>query len=134
MTKVLDCSLKVSEFQLHLHYYIHFCTNTLGKGMNPFIPLAMSRIVSLLFFYKDGFGIKGLTKIYMPLNKETKELEKDKMGLVEYCTYPKKEEDFKLVLWQLTQEKVKRKKADHQYRQYQKKKKKKILDCIHLVK
>ena len=31
----------------------------LGKCMKPVIPhLAMSSIVSLLFFYKDGFGIK----------------------------------------------------------------------------
>ena len=30
----------------------------LGKDMNPFIFLAMGLIVSLLFFYKDGLGIK----------------------------------------------------------------------------
>ena len=31
-------SMTVSEFDLQLHYYIHFQTNTLGKGINPFIP------------------------------------------------------------------------------------------------
>ena len=30
--------------------------------------------VSLLFFYKDDFGIKYLLKVDMPLNKETKPL------------------------------------------------------------
>ena len=41
MAKVLDCSLEISEFKLQLCYYIHFLTNTLGKGINPLIPLAM---------------------------------------------------------------------------------------------
>ena len=27
----------ISEFELQSHYYIHFQTNTLGKGMNPLI-------------------------------------------------------------------------------------------------
>ena len=38
MVKVLDCSLKVSEFKLQLHYYIHFLTNTLGKMYEPPYP------------------------------------------------------------------------------------------------
>ena len=41
MIKVLDCGIVVSEFELQLHYYVHFRTNTLGKGMNPLILLAM---------------------------------------------------------------------------------------------
>ena len=41
MAKVLDSSLKVSEFELQSYYYVHFQTNTLGKGMNPLIHLAM---------------------------------------------------------------------------------------------
>ena len=49
MVKVLDGGIVVSEFVLQLHYYVHFRTNTLGKGINPLI---------LLFFKKDGFGIK----------------------------------------------------------------------------
>ena len=32
---------KVHEFKLNSRYYIHFCTNILGKGMNFFIPSAM---------------------------------------------------------------------------------------------
>ena len=59
MAKVLDCSLKVREFEYQLHYYVHSQTNTLEKeGMNPFILWLMDKIESLLFFYKDGFSIK----------------------------------------------------------------------------
>ena len=29
----------VSEFELKPHYYVHFRTDTLGKGMNPFTPI-----------------------------------------------------------------------------------------------
>ena len=60
-----------SKFELQLYYYVHFQTNTLGKGMNPLILLVMDLILSLLFFCKDGFGIKYPTKFDMPLNKET---------------------------------------------------------------
>ena len=35
MAEVLDCGLKVSNFELQLSYYIQ--TNNLGKGMNPLI-------------------------------------------------------------------------------------------------
>ena len=38
MVKVLDCGIVVSEFELQSHYYVHFRTNTIGKGMNPLIP------------------------------------------------------------------------------------------------
>ena len=41
--------------------------------MNPFFsPHHMGWIASLMFFYKDGFGIKLHTKVHMPLNKENK--------------------------------------------------------------
>ena len=58
MTKVLECSLEVSWFELQLHNYIHFQINTIRKGMSLLFPSGMDEIVSLLFFYKDGFGIK----------------------------------------------------------------------------
>ena len=32
-----DCVLKVSEFKLQLHYYIHFQINSLKKGMNSLV-------------------------------------------------------------------------------------------------
>ena len=50
MVKVMDCKIIVSDFVLQLRYYVHFRTNTLGKGMNPLILPAMGYIVPLLFF------------------------------------------------------------------------------------
>ena len=35
MAEVWDCSLKVSELEIQLCYYVYFQTDTLGKGMNP---------------------------------------------------------------------------------------------------
>ena len=72
MNKAMDYRIIVSEFVLQSHYYIHFQANNLGKGMKPLIIPAMGWIVLLLFFLENGFGIKYLTKVDMPLNKETK--------------------------------------------------------------
>ena len=36
--------------------------------MKPFILVVIGKKVSLLFLYKDAFGIKLLTKVDMPLN------------------------------------------------------------------
>ena len=41
MVKTMDSGIVVSEFELKSHYYIHFRTNTLGKGMKPLILPAM---------------------------------------------------------------------------------------------
>ena len=41
MVKAMDCGIVVSEFELQSHYYVHFLTNTLGKGMKPLILPAM---------------------------------------------------------------------------------------------
>ena len=49
MAKDLDCNLEVNKFELQSRYYVHFRTNTLGKGMNPLILPAMGKILSLLF-------------------------------------------------------------------------------------
>ena len=35
MVKAMDCRIIVSEFVLQSRYYVHFQTNTLGKGMTP---------------------------------------------------------------------------------------------------
>ena len=35
VANVLDCDIVKSEFELQSRYYVHFLTNTLGKGMNP---------------------------------------------------------------------------------------------------
>ena len=39
--------------------------------MNLFMSLSMDKIVSLLFFYKDDFGIKWPMMVDVPLNRET---------------------------------------------------------------
>ena len=41
MIKAMDCEIVVSKFEFQSRYHVHFRTNTLGKGMNPFIPPAM---------------------------------------------------------------------------------------------
>ena len=69
MANVLDCSLIVSEFELQWYDYIPFQVNTLRKAWTLLSPIAMGWIVSLLFFYKVGFGIKWPTKVDMPLIK-----------------------------------------------------------------
>ena len=40
MVNVLDNDVKICEFKLQLNYYVHFWTNTVGKGMNPSYPLS----------------------------------------------------------------------------------------------
>ena len=41
MVKAMDCRIVVSQFVIQSRYYVHFRTNTLGKGMNPRILPAM---------------------------------------------------------------------------------------------
>ena len=41
MVKALGCGIVESEFEPQSRYYVHFRTNTLGKGMNPLILPAM---------------------------------------------------------------------------------------------
>ena len=41
MVKTMDCGIVEREFVLQLRYYVHFQADTLGKGMNPLILLAM---------------------------------------------------------------------------------------------
>ena len=40
VTNMLDCDIWASELKLRSRCYIHFPINTVGKGMNPFIPLS----------------------------------------------------------------------------------------------
>ena len=35
MVKVMVCEIAAREFELQSRYYVHFWTNTLGKGTNP---------------------------------------------------------------------------------------------------
>ena len=41
MVKAMDCGIVVREFVLQSRYYVHFRTNTLGKGIIPLILQAM---------------------------------------------------------------------------------------------
>ena len=41
MVKEMASGVVVREFVLQSRYYVHFRANTLGKGMNPLILLAM---------------------------------------------------------------------------------------------
>ena len=58
MDKILDTAPEVSEFELQSCSFIHARTYTFGKSKNHLIPLAMDKIVPLLFFYNDGFDIE----------------------------------------------------------------------------
>ena len=52
---MMNRDIVVNEFEFHSHYYIHFETlRPLRKTSLPILP-AMSWIVSLMVFYKDGF-------------------------------------------------------------------------------
>ena len=67
-----DCCLKVSELEFYPRDYFHFWTNILGN----IIPPTIGKIVSLLFFNKDGFVIKLPMKVDMPLNKKKQKTNK----------------------------------------------------------
>ena len=41
LTNVLDFNIVVIEFKLKSRYFVHFRTNNLGNGMEPFILPAM---------------------------------------------------------------------------------------------
>ena len=41
VVNMLDCNIIVNKFKLQLCYYVHFWTNTLGKGIEPPSPPAM---------------------------------------------------------------------------------------------
>ena len=41
MVKVMDCGVVISEFEFLARNYVHFQSNTHGKGTNPFILQAM---------------------------------------------------------------------------------------------
>ena len=58
VANVLYCDIVVSEFELQSHANVHFLIDILGKGMNLLMPPVICWIVSLLFFFKDDFGIK----------------------------------------------------------------------------
>ena len=68
---MLDCVIAVSEFRLQSCYYVHFWTNTIGKGMNSLLFPAVGLRVTLLFFYKDGLGIELPKMVDMPIKRNS---------------------------------------------------------------
>ena len=74
MAYVLDNKLDVSEFEFQSLTNVHFRTYTLQKNMNCPILQAVISIVALLLFYKNGFDLKYLTKIDIPLKKRNETL------------------------------------------------------------
>ena len=48
VANVLNYNIVVSEFELKLCFYVHYRTNTLGKGTNPLILQDTGLIVALL--------------------------------------------------------------------------------------
>ena len=73
VANALDWRILVSEFEPHLHCYVYFLINTNSKGMNALIPPALGFIVSVLFFFRDGFDVKQPQKVDILVNKETKQ-------------------------------------------------------------
>ena len=57
MVKALDYGIVVIQFEFQLCYYIHFRTNTLGKGYEPPYPSSygLNNIITAL---KDGYTIE----------------------------------------------------------------------------
>ena len=59
VTKILECNILISKFQLLCCCYIHFGTNApWEKGMDPYISPSKDQIVPLPFFQKDWFSIR----------------------------------------------------------------------------
>ena len=56
MIKAMDSENVVSDFELHMRYYVHF--QTLEKGMNPHIPPSCSLNSTTTVLLEDGFCIK----------------------------------------------------------------------------
>ena len=61
--KVLNRGLEINVFKLQSRYYLHFRTNTTGKGMSHLIPQPWVKIVPPVFFYKDELGIEKPAKV-----------------------------------------------------------------------
>ena len=49
--------------------YVHFWTNTFGKGINFFIPLAINEIVPILSLYQDCFDMLLIKECWYDINQ-----------------------------------------------------------------
>ena len=58
MANMIDYNTVLIKFKSSDAISFIFLRITFGNGINTLIPQVMSSIVPLLFFYKNGFGIK----------------------------------------------------------------------------
>ena len=59
MVEAMVCKIVAREFKLQLRYYVHFQTNTLGKGMNTRYPPSYGlNSTTTVLLLENGFGIK----------------------------------------------------------------------------
>ena len=56
VANILDSD--VSQLKLQSHYYIHFWTNNLWKGMNTSFSPSYALNSTTLFFYRNNFCIQ----------------------------------------------------------------------------
>ena len=59
----LNSEIVVREFKNQSLYYVHFCINSLRKGMNPVIHPAMDLTLPLWFFYKTDSALNKLRRL-----------------------------------------------------------------------
>ena len=71
MAKVLDREIVVREFELQSRYHVHFRTNTLEKRYEPLILQLLVELYHYCSSIRTALSINWLTKVDMPLNKET---------------------------------------------------------------
>ena len=67
MVIAIEFGIVVCEFKIQSRYYVHFWT--LVKVWTPLSSQLWVKIVPLLFFETDDFGIQKPTKVNMPLKQ-----------------------------------------------------------------
>ena len=56
VVNVLNSDIMVSEFELQSHYYVHFWSNILGKGMKSLISIQLYLWISII--HEGWFSFK----------------------------------------------------------------------------
>ena len=76
VAKLLDCNIVASRFELQLHYYIRFQTNTLEKSMAFSIPmLCLNNTTSVI---SQGWPCHNITHKILYTIEEEEEEEEDR--------------------------------------------------------
>ena len=58
-SQVMNCSLKISKFELQSRYYVHFRTNIIREAMIPYPACyGLNKYHYSSSTWMDGFGIK----------------------------------------------------------------------------